>query len=163
MGSSTELSACTRMSSVELMSRMGGLSHKPSATSTSQVCDYLRPSTVHADNATRSETVGVSVLDVGDVPPDFMDTREGGDGSGEEGEDRGPHDDEAVLSVRGAETKWRGRTGWVVEAGRVAARRTKYAAGGIGSRDGLGDAGGLRVEEWGPGTRVAACAVGSDR
>lgn len=80
-------------------------------------------------------------MDVGDVPPDFVNASEGGDCSScEEGEHR-PHGGEygggRYSRLKGREAgEGGGRTRWVVEAGRVAARRTKYATGGIGSRRG---------------------------
>ena len=51
----------------------------------------LRPGAVDTNDPTRLETVGVGVLDVGDVPPYLLDRGERGRCSAEEGDGRPLH------------------------------------------------------------------------
>ena len=88
-----------------LVKRVGSMNYESIVSG--DVNGRRRPSVIDADDAAREETVWVDIVDVGDVPPDFVNTGESGDGSGEEGEDRGPHDGEAALDARGAERRGR--------------------------------------------------------
>ena len=63
-----------------------------------RLCVHSRPCTVDTNDATLCETVGVGILDIGDVPPDLMHAGEGGGDGGKQGECR-PHF--VVTSVPG--------------------------------------------------------------
>lgn len=62
----------------------------------------LRPSAVDTNDLTSEETIGIGILDVGDIPPDFFcASKNGRDGREEsrrgEGRGRGPHDERGQV------------------------------------------------------------------
>lgn len=90
------------MSSVDWMSMMGGLSCDASTPGRDDKRQkHLRPCTVHADDTTFSQAIGVGMLDIVDVPPDLMHACECGRDSGEKSKYR-PHVDLCNAGMEGA-------------------------------------------------------------
>ena len=68
---------CTTSESVVWTSSGGGLDDKIKISMWSEMSkSYLRPSVVDPNNSAFIQTIRISVLDIGDVPPNFLDTSE---------------------------------------------------------------------------------------
>lgn len=90
VGTSSELVTWRRSESDVLTESGGGLWKKVTSTHRGG-WRGLRPAIVDADDTTGEEAVGICILDIGDVPPEFLDAGQGGGGQGEEGEAGGEH------------------------------------------------------------------------